>query len=178
MTTPVGHSLFGVIVYLFASRGSRKGLLLFALLMTAAFLPDFDYFPVLWGDLKLANLNHQWFTHSLLFVFVSGLALAIVGKWLQLGSIAKLYLFIVAIMLSHLLLDYLTYDGREPKGILLLWPFSDQRFNSPVSVFGGVAKGSFSDLFSLHNLGVVGGELLIVGVPALLLWFYLRRTVR
>ena len=176
MTTPAGHSLFAVIVFglwrMF--NGRRPWLLVF--ILAAAFLPDLDYFPLLWGDLHLANLNHQGFTHSILFIVLGCLVISILAKWFKQGGVFQLFPFILASGLSHLLLDYLTYDGRAPVGIPLLWPL-DMRFNSPVTIFGGVAKGSLADLLSLHNLFVVGGEILIMGLPALVIWILSERAI-
>jgi inner membrane protein len=176
MTTPLGHSLSALIVWLTSPPGRRKGLILLALLAFAALLPDFDYFPAIWGDLELANLNHQGFSHSLLFAALSSVALAYVAKWLGCGPVLRVYPLVLVASLSHLLLDYLTYDGREPVGVVLLWPFSNARFYSPVTIFGGVTKGNFSDFFSLHNLRVIGLELLILAPLAILVWIVVKRV--
>jgi inner membrane protein len=178
MTTPIGHSLFGLIVYFSMAISERKrSLALLALFLIAVMIPDFDYFPMLWGDLELANLNHQGFTHSLFFAVLIAIALAVIGAKIARISALRLYPFVLIALLSHYLLDFLTYDGREPFGIPLLWPFSDARFNSPLTVFGGFAKGSFSDFVSLHNFRIVAGEILILGIPALLLWWLSERII-
>lgn len=178
MTTPAGHTLFAFIAYLLAPhKGRKESLFLFGVLLFAAMLPDFDYFPVLWGDFTLANLNHQGFSHSILFALLAAIALAYVAGWLRCGKSMQLLPFILTASLSHLLLDYLTFDGRDPIGIMLLWPFSDARFNSPVSIFGGIIKGSFSDVVSLHNVGVVLQEILVLGPVALVVWFIAVRVL-
>lgn len=179
MTTPVGHTLFAFIINLTAPRKGRKeSLLLFGVLVLAALVPDFDYFPVLWGDFTLANLNHQGFTHSVFFALLASVALAYVASWLGCGKPARLFPFVFSASLSHLLLDYLTFDGRDPVGIMLLWPFSDARFNSPVSVFGGIIKGSFSEIVSAHNVGVVLQEVLVLAPVAFLVWIIAIRVLK
>jgi membrane-bound metal-dependent hydrolase YbcI (DUF457 family) len=105
-------------------------------------------------------------------------ALAVIGARIVKTPALRLYPFVLAAMLSHYILDFLTYDGREPFGIPLLWPFSDSRFNSPLPVFGGFAKGSFSDFVSVHNLGVLAGEVLVLGIPALALWWLAERYTK
>jgi inner membrane protein len=181
MPTPVGHSLAGVAAFILGISKRYKGqfITLFLLVWLAAVLPDIDYYPLLWGDLKLANLNHQYFTHSIFFSVLSAILLSIVGKWLLKDTRAiGLFPLMLIAALSHQLMDYLTYDGRYPIGIPLLWPL-DIRFNSPVSVFEGVAKGSFADIFSLHNLFVLLREALIgiflIGLAGLYLRIKNRR---
>lgn len=179
MTTPAGHTLFAFVAYLLAPhKGRKESLLLFAVLLFAAMLPDFDYFPVLWGDFTLANLNHQGFSHSILFALLAATALSYIAGWLGCGRPMRLFPFVFIASLSHLLLDYLTFDGRDPIGIMLLWPFSDTRFNSPVSVFGGIIKGSLSDIVSLHNFGVVLQEVLVLGPVALVVWIVAVRVLK
>jgi membrane-bound metal-dependent hydrolase YbcI (DUF457 family) len=167
----------GLAAFVYGRRYTRQESFVFFLIVwLAAVLPDIDYYPILWGDLSLANHNHQWFTHSILFSLLSSVVLAIVGKWLLRGTITAKRLFIPILIaaLSHLVFDYLTYDGRYPIGIPLLWPL-EARFNSPISIFGGVSKGSFSQIFSIHNLLVILRELLVGGFLVILVWFFSRR---
>lgn len=175
MPSPIGHSFGGIAAWVFFRRRFRAGTLtLFALLWMASVLPDIDYYPLLWGDLRLANLNHQYFTHSLFFAVVSSIGLSIIGKWLIKGQQARvLFIPIFLAALTHIVFDYFTYDGRYPIGIPILWPL-EMRFNAPVSLFGGLAKGSLSGVFSLHNLFVIAREI-AVGMIILLLTFLSRR---
>ena len=177
MTTPIGHSLFALSLYWLARLRERGGLVLLVVLIFGALAPDIDYFPLLWGDLHLANLNHQGFTHSLVFALIVSVGIAIVGSWFGAGKATRLYPFVLLACVSHLLLDYLTFDGREPVGIPLLWPFSDARFNFTGGIFGGFSKGSFGDIFSVYNLGVIGREILILGLPTLAIWLLARRVL-
>ena len=170
MTTPIGHSLAGVIVFLMGSGlGIRRSLWLFVLLLAAATASDIDYFPILWGDLAAANLGHQGLTHSLIFATAVALVLAATAAAVRLGGFVRLLPFFIAAAWSHLLLDMLTYDGNAPVGIMLLWPW-EVRFHGPVEVFGGFAKASFADMLSWHNALVIGGEIAILGAVALAVW--------
>jgi len=125
---------------------------LLALLMAAAIIPDIDLFPLLWGDMAAANSNHQQFSHSLLFTAAVALLITLAASLLGCGRFLRLSPYFIAAAWSHLLLDMLTHDSHEPIGIMLFWPFSDTRFNSPVSLFGGLAKSRLEDLISWHNL--------------------------
>lgn len=174
MTTPVGHSLFALILFL-ATRPGGRAIVLLVLLAVAALLPDMDFYPLLWGDFQGAARNHQELTHSIVFVLISAAVLTWLGKRLQCGRAVVLFPLLLAAAGSHLLLDFLTEDSRNPIGIPLLWPFSEERFHSQVVIFGGVIKSSLSDLVSWHNAGVVLWEIIILGSIAAALWFFRYR---
>ncbi len=178
MTTPAGHALMGLAVFLATPGGGRRrGLILLGLLLAAALAPDVDLFPLLWGDLDAANQLHQGITHSLLLAGAAAALLTLAASALGCGSPLLLLPFFLASAWSHLLLDLLTGDSREPIGIPLLWPFSGAHFSSPVSIFGGVIKGRFEHLLSWHNLTVVAGELLVLVPLVAALWLLrLRRA--
>lgn len=93
-----------------------------------AWLPDIDVLWVLLGAPDDGILGHRGFTHTPLFALAVG---ATVGLWswarrrpraLVMGLLAAL------LVASHGLLDASAQDGR---GMLFLWPLSDQRFHSP-----------------------------------------------
>jgi membrane-bound metal-dependent hydrolase YbcI (DUF457 family) len=179
MTTPAGHSLFGLAVFLAAPVTRRKAaLILLVLLMGAAFIPDIDLMPVFWGGLDAANNSHQHFTHSLLFTAAAGLALAFIASRLGSGGFLRLSPYFIAAAWSHILLDLLTEDTRLPVGLELFWPFSDARFTSPVSIFGGLAKSRVEDLLSWHNFQVVAGEVLVLAPLVIALWLLRLRRAR
>lgn len=179
MPTPIGHGLFALALHFAAPESTpRRRFYFFLLLLIAALAPDFDYYPILWGDFQLANLNHQGFTHSLIFCLIAAVPLSIFGAWLACGPALRLYPWLATAAVSHVFLDYLTFDGRAPYGIPIFWPFTDERFNSPVSLFGGAIKGSLADLFSVHNAGVALREILWLGIPVVLVWFFVRRQRR
>jgi membrane-bound metal-dependent hydrolase YbcI (DUF457 family) len=179
MTTPAGHSLFGLAVFLATPMTGRKAaLILLVLLMAAALIPDIDLLPVLWGGLAAANNSHQQFTHSLLFTAAGGLALAFIASRLGSGGFLRLSPYFLVAAWSHILLDLLTEDTRPPVGLELFWPFSDARFTSPISVFGGLAKSRVEDLLSWHNFQVVGGEIMVLAPLVIALWLLRLRRAR
>jgi membrane-bound metal-dependent hydrolase YbcI (DUF457 family) len=179
MTTPAGHALFGLAVFLTTPGTNRRAaLILLALLLAAAFTPDADLFPLLWGDLSTANQLHQHVTHSLLFTAAAALALALAARLLGCGDFIRLSPYFIAAAWSHLLLDLLTSDTREPIGVMLLWPFSNARFSSPVSIFGGLAKSRPEELISWHNAGVIAGEILVLAPLVIAVWLLRVRRMR
>ncbi len=95
--------------------------------------PDLDVVPgILLGNLS-AYHNHA--SHSPLF----GLAFCLLAAWplqrfLKLPTAPQAFALAAACYGLHLFMDWLTF-GR---GLLLLWPFSGERFASPLTLFYGV----------------------------------------
>jgi inner membrane protein len=104
------------------------------LLVTAglSLLPDLDVIPgLLWGNMGLV---HNSWTHSLLFGLIVALGVGS-GAWL-IGRFGFLRWFIIALLCYelHVIADFFTI-GR---GVMLFWPFSVERFISPVRLFYGL----------------------------------------
>lgn len=182
MATPLGHGLAGLCGSQLATPVRHKyrwWWLLFALF--AAVAPDMDFLPgLLVGDMN--RFHHGW-SHTVVGAVVFGALSALLLKRFT-DTPARLGLWSGGIYASHLLLDWLTYDGRAPYGIPLFRPFTDAYFTSPVSVFGGVRHGVpgdsmgtvLGDIFSAHNLTVVGIELaLMLPLLAAASWLGRRR---
>ena len=68
------------------------------------------------------------FSHSLLFTAAAGLVVAVVAALLGCGPFLRLSPYFLAAAWSHVLLDFLTIDTREPVGIMPFWPLSEARF--------------------------------------------------
>ena len=173
MSTPIGHTVIGLTLFkLMPLADTNSKLISFLLVAIAANAPDLDFIPgILVGDF---NRYHQQYSHSL--IFVGGFAVLVFllffkqrDKRLQLGLVAG------ALYASHLLIDLITYDGAQPVGLPLLWPFSSQLFHSPYTLFGGILHGqagdnfinALRDIMQLSNLKVVAIEI-IVTLPCLL----------
>ncbi len=160
MCTPIGHTLAGAIVV----KQSRLPFPMSrwqaaALLLVIANWPDIDFFFGIFGGNP--NHYHQGWTHSLLFVLISG---AVFGGFYALkhgySAGAKAGLLAFSVMVLHLICDILGGDTRPPIGIPLFWPFSEVPVHSPVTLFGSVTKASdtlhfIPSLFCWHNLRVV-----------------------
>ena len=160
MSTPVGHLLAGAVIGASFSHGHsvRQRVAAGAL---AAIFADLDFIPgAFWGD--PARFHHVG-SHSLFFVtmaFLVGWVLApqVRLKWGLLAGSAYG---------SHLLLDWMTQDLSPPVGIPLLWPVSEQVFQSPFA-FLPMVQHTSRPVISFHNIALVGLEVALWG--SLLLW--------
>jgi inner membrane protein len=63
---------------------------------------------------------------------------------------------------SHTLLDWLGTDSSPPIGIMALWPFSHQYFESPWHVFMAISRRYWLPEFWTFNLLALARELLIL----------------
>jgi inner membrane protein len=76
---------------------------------------------------------------------------------------------------SHTLLDWLGSDSSPPIGIMALWPFSHEYFESPWHVFMAISRRYWLPEFWTVNLLALGRELLIL-VPLAVIVILIRRT--
>lgn len=181
MASPVGHSLIAVSIVLALSERfprrqtvawlwHRRWILLGALFL--ANLPDLDYVPgLVIGDL---NAFHHGFTHSLGFAVAVWLLLVLAGRWGGVG-VRRWALLAGLLLLSHLLVDVLTADGRAPYGILLFWPMSEAWIHSPFSLFPMYSKAQWADLWQGQNLGSLLQEMAVSGSLLLAVWWIKTR---
>ena len=153
MPSPILHALAGAGIT-FAATGRRslppgKALAEDAPHMVAgavlACLPDVDYVPgLLAGDL---NRFHQLGTHSLVFCAMAALLFILI-----LHRSRFTFRLILLLLLSHLLLDALTLDLREPVGFPLWWPFSPRPVHAPFPLFPRWIKDSPGAMLTWRNL--------------------------
>ena len=169
MPTPVGHSLIGIAMMIgrsplraglrsaFSNLWNRKGVLLLFLFLVNA--PDVDYIPgILQGEI---NAYHHLYTHTLGWILLVATGTWLVWKALDSSVTGKVYLFMLALMFSHLLADWLTDDRRPPFGIMAFWPLSDRFFISPFWLFPRAMKANWGEVLRWHNLAIGGVELAI-----------------
>lgn len=180
MATPLGHSLLGLGLSRLpgAHRVVGQPWRWYAFAILAANAPDLDLLPgLLVGDI---NRFHQGPSHSLLAALVFALLVAVAtGR-----SVGRLRLATGSTLLyvSHLVLDFLTRDGRAPYGQPLLWPLTDAHFISPWTPFGGVLHADpgdpvslfLSQLFSWHNARVALLEILVMAPIVLATWRFTK----
>jgi inner membrane protein len=94
----------------------------------ASIVPDIDVIAFRFDVPFDAALAHRGLTHSLAVALCGALLCALLAR--RLGCAPWIAgLFVAASMASHGLLDAATDGGR---GIMLLWPFSDERCFWPV----------------------------------------------
>ena len=75
---------------------------------------------------------------------------------------------------SHTLLDWLGTDSSPPIGIMALWPFSHEYYESHLHVFMAVSRRYWLPEFWASNTRALAGELAIL-LPLVALVFIVRR---
>jgi len=165
MSTPVGHTLFGLSIFLgspFWDRWKWFRAVLFVLVV--ANLPDLDIFIGFVSGSP--NQYHQHFSHSLFFAVLISILTGILYQLYQKKAGFRMGLLTLMILLSHDFLDFLGRDSSYPYGIQLFWPFSQDFYLSPVQIVRSVSKSSSSgtfiqSLFCRHNALTVASELAV-----------------
>jgi len=184
MSSPIGHSLAGWVIASFRSRSLKPtNLKELALYIFIANTPDLDFIPgALIGQ---PNLYHHGISHSIGAGLICAMVMAFLITIRNKKRLWREFLFIFAIFGSHLLLDLISVDGRLPLGIPIFWPLTDHYFMIPIlppvmhSVLDNATMTQFlADVFSLHNLYVVGLEILLTVPFALLIHWRLRKKTR
>jgi membrane-bound metal-dependent hydrolase YbcI (DUF457 family) len=128
MPSPIGHVLGGVAGgWLVEGRPAahrwHRHAALFALIGAG---PDLD---LLFG-------THSTYTHSAGAVGLTGLAALLATR----GRQPRIALACAAAVASHILLDWLGSDTTPPIGIMALWPFTRDFYQSPVFLFMAISR--------------------------------------
>src|SRR4051794_19717407 len=150
MPSPIGHVLGGVAGgWLVGGRrgapGWRREAALFGLIGAA---PDVD---LLFG-------THSAYTHSAGAVGLTALAVLIVTR----GRRPRIALGCAAAIASHVLLDWLGSDTTPPIGIMALWPFTRDFYQSPFCLFMAISRRWWLPGFYRQNGLAVLRELAIL----------------
>lgn len=176
MPTPLGHALAGIAAGLAAAGDARRdpdspaGLrwrdravrLLWPRAVVFAMLGALADIDFLFG-------SHSSYTHS-----VGAMALVLGIAWLVSGG--RLGLAAGLAYGSHILLDWLGNDSTPPIGVMALWPFSREYYESDVHIFMAVTRRYWLANFWTHNLTAAALEILIVGpFAAIAVWWRGRR---
>lgn len=139
MPSPLGHGLAGALI---AQRVSGSFQLRWVrLYLSCAFwamLPDADFLLMFLGLPR--EVAHRTVTHSLTFVFVVSLVAWLIKR--QRKAVFSVSLLAVC-LLSHLFLDYMSYDYLPPQGIMLFWPFSSEFMQSGLPLFSKLHGENF-----------------------------------
>ena len=162
--SPVGHVLGGVAAgWLVAGRHRDPGVRPPGWLphVAARWWREGAVFGALGAapDLDLLVGAHSTYTHSVgAAAIVAGLAYVLRGRrparWAIACGLA---------MASHVLLDWLGSDTTPPIGIMALWPFSPEFYQSPLSVFPAVSRQFGQWSFVSANTGAAACEIVILG---------------
>jgi len=183
MPSPVGHSMIGLSIGLLYAwpRGSlterwvatakRHRFPLFLSVLLAN-LPDIDYVPgVLSGDI---NAYHHQFTHTLGWVVLVAAGVWMIWKAYRPAVGGREAVFVFACLASHVIADAFTDDSSYPFGVMLLWPLTSEYYTAPQHIFPRPMKADWGEVFTWHNLRVMGVEFLITA-PLVVLVLLLKR---
>ena len=81
---------------------------------------------------------------------------------------------VMAAYASHTLLDWLGTDSSPPIGIMALWPFSSEYYESHLHLFRAISRRYWLQEFWTSNARALAGELAIL-LPVIALVFFVRR---
>lgn len=170
MPSPVGHALGGLVAAFAVDAIARRPRLTLPLLGAAVAL-------ALSPDLDLIAGSHRTYTHSIGAVAIVAAACGVVLR-VRAGTAAGTALLAAAYG-SHLPLDWLSKDTRDPRGVTALWPFSDTYYHSPWAVFGETSRRYWlPDEFIFGNAKEAMLEVAVLLPLALMAWaWWSGRTV-
>lgn len=172
MPSPIAHIAVGYAVYRICSSRSlqhtplrmERSLKALAATVGLSLLPDLDAIPgVIFGDL---DRFHNHLTHSVL----AGVAVALaVGAilWLKHRSgFARGFSLVLIAYQLHLVMDFFT-RGR---GVMLLWPFSEERYAPPIKLFYGLQRSN--GWLTIDHVWMLFNELTFAGMVLLILYLF------
>jgi membrane-bound metal-dependent hydrolase YbcI (DUF457 family) len=154
MATPLGHYLVGLAVGTAVARdpGDRARM---PWLAAVACVPDLDVIP----GLVVGNPSqfHHGITHSVAAALLFAGASVLLGGRLGIRPSPRLFLLIAGLYTSHGLLDALTLDRSDPRGVPLLWPWVTTAYQSPWLLLPNVQHTS-APIVSTHNMALMVQE--------------------
>jgi inner membrane protein len=123
-------------------------------------------------DLDLLFHAHSMYTHSLgaalvVLLAVAALTPAHAHRWTAAFACAAAYA-------THTLLDWMGNDTTPPIGIMALWPFTSEYYESNLHFFMAITRRYWLPGFWTHNLIAMLREIGTL-VPLALLVYFLRR---
>jgi membrane-bound metal-dependent hydrolase YbcI (DUF457 family) len=98
-------------------------------------------------DLDLLFGGHSTYTHS---IGAAALTALLTILWTR-GRHVRIGLACGAAVASHVLLDWLGQDATPPIGIMALWPFTREFYQSPFVVFLAVSRRWWLAGFYVQN---------------------------
>jgi len=160
--SPLGHALGGLAAgWLVAGRPTpleRTALQQAIWFVSAGMAPDVD---LLFGI-------HRGPSHSVVAACLVGLATYLVARR------GRLAVAMAAAYASHPLLDWLGHDASPPIGLMALWPFSHDYYESPAHFFHAISRRYGQPEFWPSNLRALLRELLVLGPIAAFVAFVRR----
>lgn len=181
MSSPIGHSLAGLMIYrVVHGPGSGMAWGQLALYVFAANAADLDFVPgLLSGD---PNRYHHGISHSIGFAIFFGFIFSLIFYLFRRRSIIKYFVVFSGLYLSHIVLDLMYIDTSRPYGEPFFWPFSPEYFYPSFAFLPDIRRSAetadfFNSLFSLHNLWAVSIETLLF-VPVIIIMGILQKQIR
>ena len=161
MPSPLGHALGGLAAgWLVSSTQVRQRDLINSAWFAAAGMV---------ADLDLLVGAHSGPSHSLGAAGLVGLLCFLVTRR------SRFTLAMTAAYASHILLDWLGNDSAPPIGIMALWPFSREHYESSVHLFYAISRRYWQPDFWTLNVRAVIREVIVL-VPPTALIGYARRA--
>ncbi|NCC51203.1 MAG: metal-dependent hydrolase [Spartobacteria bacterium] len=170
MPSPLAHIAVGSLLCKKSGRAAidprgGRGLVVFQALIIIglSFLPDLDSAPGFF--FKDLGRFHNNFSHSLLFGLGVSLLVYLVAFICRVRKPGHWFVIALVSYWLHILMDYLS-PGR---GLMLFWPFTEQRYLSPVTLFYGLHWSE--GLVSIEHVWTILTESLFVAF-LMLAWYF------
>ena len=166
MPSSIGHGLASVGVGWLAVRPAAPNR---ALTLQVALLAAIGIAP----DLDLLIGRHSAETHSLgAAVLVASLAAW--GMWPVAAGRWRIFAAVLLAWAIHPALDMLALDTSAPHGVMILWPFSREHFQTGLSTFTAISRRYWMPGFVEYTVLAVLREVAILA-PLLALIWWMRR---
>jgi len=127
------------------------------------------------ADLDLLVGAHSGATHGLGAALIVGATVWVVLRIRGVSRVVRTACASAIAYASHTLLDWLGTDSSPPIGIMALWPFSREYYESPWHIFMAISRRYWLPEFWTFNLLALGRELLIL-VPLAGILLLIRRS--
>lgn len=175
MASAFAHAFAAASLGVAVTPGRRRTRLIVAGLVCTV-LPDLDVIGFRLGIPYGDVLGHRGVTHSLAFAALVAVAVTRAvfrgAAWDGLRVRVGLYLFVVTA--SHGVFDALTDGGL---GVAFLAPFADSRWFLPLRPVIASPLG-VREFFTAHSLGILGSEVLWIGLPWTVVCLFAAWAVR
>jgi inner membrane protein len=165
MPSPIGHAIAGVIAGSLVSVPDHDKVRRMAIYAAAGVAADLD----------LLVGAHSGPSHGLGAAVIVGVVTWAILRRARARRGAAAACAVALAYASHTLLDWLGTDSSPPIGIMALWPFSREYYESPWHIFMAISRRYWLPEFWTFNLLALGRELLIL-VPLAGIVLLIRRS--
>jgi len=152
MPSPIGHAIAGVIVGGLISPPREHTMRSIAVFAAAGMAADLD----------LLVGAHSGPSHGLGAALIVGVAGWVILRRANTREAAARACALAMAYASHTLLDWLGTDSSPPIGIMALWPFSHEYYESPWHIFMAISRRYWLPEFWTTNLRALAWELTIL----------------